>query len=82
MSISILGTLWTKSGMASIADEDADPRFLSHISDHPGGMDVSEVSADCGFPYAEVEAGRTAPICPHCAELHADQPWIQRLQSA
>lgn len=81
--ISILGTLWNKAGLNSIASHDADPRFLSHISDHPGGMDVSGESADCGFPYADVvEPGRTAPICPRCAELNAEQPWIQRLMSA
>lgn len=80
---SFLGTLWNKSGSASIAEHDADPRFLCHISDHPGGVDVSDELADCGFPYANVlDAGRTARICPRCAALHAEQPWIQRLKQS
>ena len=37
---SVLGTLWNKSGSASIAEHDADPRFLCHISAHPGGADA------------------------------------------
>ncbi len=78
--ISIIGTVWNKAGFNEIAPHDADPRFVSHISDHGGDMDVSEESADCGYPYAEVEAGRTAQICPRCADLNADQPWIQRIR--
>lgn len=77
---SVLGTLWNKTGFARIAAKDDDPRFLCHISAHPGGMDVSEETADCGFLYAQVlDAGRIADLCAYCAELHADQPWIQRL---
>lgn len=79
--ISLIGTLWNRAGLSSIASQEADPRFVSHISSHPGGMDVSGELADCGVAFGEVvDAGRTAPICARCAEIHADQPWIQRLK--
>ncbi|WP_345368336.1 hypothetical protein, partial [Saccharopolyspora cebuensis] len=78
--ISLLGTLWNKSGLGEIAAADADPRGLQHISSHPAHTDVTDTLADCGFPFAQVDgAGRFAALCPRCAEHHADQPWIQRI---
>ena len=70
------GTAQNKLGLTSIACDCGcvDPDEMQHLwSDEP--EDDTE-PADCG---SLGNAANDGPLCPWCAEIHADQPWIQRL---
>lgn len=72
----ILGALANKIGITRIAEVDADPGELQHI--HTVEPVDEHDPADCGYDFTSGDGGLFADLCPHCAALHADQPWIQR----
>lgn len=67
-----------KVGLIRIAEADEDPDTMQHL----WSVDAEhrEDPADCGHVH-DAEPGRFAPLCPQCADIHADQPWIQRCRS-
>lgn len=72
-------TMAGQAGFIRVAEHDADPGTVSHI--HTLDAIDEHDPADCGYDYHSDAAGPFAPICAHCAEQHADQPWIQRCRA-
>ena len=70
------GTAQNKLGLTEIACDCGctDPLDMQHLWSYEP-LDGDD-PADCGLLGNHDNHG---PLCPWCAEIHADQPWIQRL---